>query len=65
MSEIVITGDVGGRGDLVVTVKNGTRATDVLNTSWEDVGSAGVGRIIELATELGAALNVPVRDETT
>lgn len=58
--EIVLIGDVGGRGVLSVFVDD----REVLCRSWEDVGSAGIDAIIEMAIEFGAALNVPVRDDT-
>ena len=61
VNEIVIVGDVGGRG--LITVFAAGRV--VLNTSWEDVGTGGVRAIIELVIELGSALNVPVKDKTT
>ena len=61
MNEIVIAGDVGGQGLISVFAAG----REVLCRSWEDVGRGGIDAIIELATELGAALNVPVRNVTT
>lgn len=63
---IVLSGDVGGRDDLVLTVErsNGT-VVELKRVSWEDVGTAGLNAVTDLTYAFGRALNIEVRDKTT
>ncbi len=62
---IVARGDIGGRGQLEIWEEHPGGKHRVLQSCWEDVGTAGVSAVMELAETLAVRLGIEFRDETT